>query len=146
MRRGRRPAGSQRWLAAAVALSVAPGGFSVADMATRVRSMTGRAEADHTVRQAAYDLGKLRGKQLVATRGRSRRYHVPPDATRAITALLVLRDHVIAPIVAGCRVPMRGGRPRSWTTVDNHYETLRRDMVALFYEVGISRQQPAVAA
>jgi hypothetical protein len=133
-------------MAAVIALSAAPEGFSVAEMAARVRSMTGQAETDYTVRQAAYDLRKLRGKRLVTKPGRSRRYQVPPEAARTITALLVLRDHVIDPIVAGCRVPWWGRRPRSWTTVDNHYETLRRDMLALFDEVGISRQRPAVAA
>lgn len=37
--------------------------------------------------------------------GRSGRYHVPADAARIITALLTLREHVIAPILAGVRSP-----------------------------------------
>ena len=43
------------------------------------------------------DLRKLRGKQLVIKPGRTRRYHVPGDAARIITALLTVRDKVIAP-------------------------------------------------
>jgi len=61
--------------------------------------MTGQDEADYTSRQAAYDLRKLRGKTLVVKRGRSRRYEVPPDAARTITAVTTLRDQVIAPPV-----------------------------------------------
>ncbi len=58
-------------------------------------------------------------------------------------ALLVLPDQVIGPILAGCRVPMRGRRPRTWTAVDGDYETLRRDMVALFNDLGITTRAAA---
>ena len=119
-------------MAAALALAAAPEGFTVGDLATRVRAMAGLAECDYTVRQAAYDLRKLRAKELVTKNGRSRRYTVPADAARTMTALLVLREHVLGPIMAGCRVPMRGRRPNTWTAVDQHYEAIRRDMIALF--------------
>ena len=128
---------TRRVLAAVAALSAAPDGFTVADVATRVRSLTGTTEDGYTVRQAAYDLRKLRAKGLVVKPDGSRRYEVPPQASRTITALTVLRDHVIAPIVAGCRVPRRGRPPTTWTPLDRHYETLRRDMVALLDEVHI---------
>jgi hypothetical protein len=98
-------------LAAAAALAPAPGGFTVADFAARVRAMTG--QETYTVRQAAYDLRKLRGKDLAVKPGKSRRYQIPPDAARAITALLTLRDHVLAPILAGVRSPRRAASPAS---------------------------------
>jgi hypothetical protein len=121
-----------------LALAPAPGGFTVAQLAAKVPQQTGQTDADYTTRQAAYDLKKLRGKHLVVKPGRSRRYHAPPDALRAITALLVLRDQVIKPILAGIRVPTRGRKPETWTRTDQHYETLRRDMKALFSDVGIA--------
>ncbi len=43
--------------------------------------------------------------QLISKPGRSRRYHVPLQTARIITALLTLRDHVIAPILAVVRSP-----------------------------------------
>src|SRR6266540_4193271 len=52
--------------AAVLALAVSPDGFTVADLAAKVRSLTGQSEHDYTIRQAAYDLRKLRGKHLVA--------------------------------------------------------------------------------
>ena len=51
-------------LAAALALAPAPGGFTVAEHAARVRAICG--PDGYTTRQAAYDLRKLRGKQVVS--------------------------------------------------------------------------------
>lgn len=62
-----------------------------------------------------------------------------------MTALLVLREHVVGPILAGCRVPIRAAHPTPPTAVDGDYEALRRDMVALFAEIGLTRGAPAAA-
>src|SRR5262249_33902188 len=93
-------------LAAAAALAPAPRGFTAAEFAAGVRQMP--RSAGYTTRQAAYDLRKLRAKDLLIKPGRARRYQVPPGAARTITALLALRDHVIAPILAGVRSPRPG--------------------------------------
>jgi hypothetical protein len=125
-------------LSAVLALAIAPDGFTVADLAGKVRALTGQTEDGYTLRQAAYDLRKLRGKQLVIKPGRTRRYHVPPDAARTIAALTTLREHVIGPILAGVRTPRRGRRPSTWTQLDRDYETLRLDMHTLFRDLGIA--------
>jgi hypothetical protein len=122
-------------LSAALALAPAPGGFTVAEHAAKVRTMAGHD--GYTTRQSAYDLRKLRGKQLIDKPGRTRRYHVPPDGARTIAALLTLRDHVIAPILAGVRSPRMGRKPKIWTAVDRDYEALRIGMHTLFQHVGI---------
>jgi len=124
-------------LRALLALAAAPEGFTVADLAARVRKMTGQSEDDYSVRQAAYDLRKLRGKDLVAKPGRSRRYRVPLHAARTITALLTLRDQVIAPILAGVRSPRRGREPAYWSALDRDYESLRVGMQTLFDDLGL---------
>jgi hypothetical protein len=123
-------------LSAVLALSAAPGGFTVADLAAKVNAST--SSDTYTVRQAAYDLRKLRGKDLVDKPGRTRRYHVPTLAARTITALLTLRDHIIAPILAGVRSPRNGRKPGHWTAVDRQYETLRIGMQTLFDQLGIN--------
>ena len=129
-------------LQAVLALAAAPAGFTVADLTAKVCAMTG--QQDYTARQAGYDLRKLRGKGLVARLGRTRRYHVPPLAARTITALLALRDQVIAPILTGIRSPQRRGRkPASWTAVDRDYENLRIGMQSLFQHLGIHAAIPA---
>ena len=93
---------------------------------------------DYSTRQAAYDLRKLRGKHLVAKPGRTRRYHVPRDAARTIAAILAIRDHVIAPLIAGIRTPRRGRPPKHWTNIDRDYETLRLGMHSLLGHLGIA--------
>lgn len=116
-------------LAGAAAMSVAPEGFTVAEFAARVNAMTG---TDYTSRQAAYDLRKLRAKHLVVKPDHTHRYHVPPGAARTMSALAVLRDHVLAPIIAGVHSPRPGPRPATWTQIDRDYETLRVDVQTLF--------------
>jgi len=129
-------------LAAALALAPAPGGFTAAEFTAQVRHLT--RNDGYTTRQAAYDLKKLRGKGLADKPGRTRRYHVPPRSARTIAALLALRDHVIAPILAGVRSPRMGRKPAHWSRVDRDYEALRITMQALFRDVGI-KTQPAAA-
>jgi hypothetical protein len=130
-------------LAAVLALTAAPGGFTIADLVAKIHAMTG--VDDYTVRQAAYDVRKLRGKQLVDKPGRSRRYQVTLTAARTIAALLTLREQVIAPILAGVRVPHQGRPPKTWTRIDRDYEALRRNMTTLFTDLGIATEPPTAA-
>jgi hypothetical protein len=48
-----------------------------------------------------------------------------------------LRDHIIAPILAGVRSPRMGRKPKIWTAVDRDSESLRIGMQTLFQHVGI---------
>ncbi|MGW3663424.1 hypothetical protein [Streptomyces sp. NPDC005141] len=90
----------------------------------------------YTTRQTAYDLRKLRGKNLVDKPGRTRHHLVPPAAARSIAALTTLRDKVISPLLAGVTEPRRP--PATWTTIDQHCQTLRLEMMAMFTELGIA--------
>src|SRR5512132_114934 len=132
-------------LAAALALAVAPTGFTVAQFTTQVRAMTGQTPEDYSSRQGAYDLRKLRGKQLLLKPGRTHRYHVPEVAARTIAALLTVRDKVIAPLIAGIQTPRQGRPPKNWTNVDWDYETLRRDMQTLLNHLGVSTKTAVVS-
>ncbi len=125
-------------LAAVLALAVSPEGFTVADLAAKVRSLTGQSQDEYTIRQAAYDLRKLRGKQLVVKPGRTRRYQVPGQAARTIAALLTLRDQVIAPILAGVRRPGPGRPPKTRTRIDRDHENIRAGMRTLFRDLAIT--------
>jgi hypothetical protein len=125
-------------LAAVLALAPSPTGFSLNQLTDRITSTTAQREPPYTRRQAAYDLKKLRAKGLITKMGRSRRYTVQPQALRAIAALLILRDHVIRPILAGVRSPRIGRRPKTWTAADHHYERLRIHMQPLFEDLGLA--------
>ncbi len=68
---------------------------------------------------------------------------MPADAARTITALLTLRDQVIAPLLAGVKVRRNDHIPTTWTPTDQTYEALRTDMNTLFSHLGINRQAAA---
>jgi len=57
---------------------------------------------------------------------------------RTVTALLVLREHVIGPLLAGASHTTARPKPATWTLVDQHYQQLRLDMQPLFQELGIA--------
>ena len=123
-------------LNAIIALSPSPRGFSLSDLQAKVHAMSGRQ--DYAKREAAYDLKKLRAKQLVAKIGRSRRYQVVPAGVRAITALLILRDDVIKPILAGVRASGTSSKAPISTLIDQRYDQVRRDLESVFEQVGIA--------
>ncbi len=102
------------------ALAVSPAGITVADLAAKVRSLTGQTEQNYTVRQAAYDLRKLRGKQLVVKPGRTRLYQVPGQAARTIDPC------------SRCAIRSSRRPPKTATRIDRDYQNLRDGMRTLF--------------
>ena len=112
--------------------------FTVSDFARNVRDRPGQTEHDYTIRQAAYDLRKIRGKDLLQKPTHTRRYHVQAEAARTIASITTLRDEVIAPILAGVRRPGPGRPPNTRTQIDRDYDTLRADMRTLFTDLGLN--------
>jgi hypothetical protein len=114
---------------AVVALAPQPGGFTAADLAQRIHDQNGPSTTDYTPRRAAYDLRKLRGKQLVDRVERTRRYRVNPAGVRVLAGLLILREKVLKPILAGIHRPRRGRPPATVAPLDVHYDNLRKEML-----------------
>jgi hypothetical protein len=83
-------------LAAVLALAAAPNGFTVAAFTAQVHPATGQTDTDYTTRQGAYELRKLRGKQLITQPRRTRRYQIPAPAARTIATLLTQGHCVVA--------------------------------------------------
>ncbi len=123
-----------------LALAPAPHRFTVGEFAAKVHARTGTSDAEYTIRQAAYDLRKLCGKELVDKPARTRRYRVPALAAGTIAALL----KVIAPILAGIRSPRMGRKPKGWTSIDRDYEQIRVNMQTLFDDLALTT--PAAAS
>ncbi|MBI4295434.1 MAG: hypothetical protein HY669_04630 [Chloroflexi bacterium] len=105
-------------LAAVMALAPAPHGFTVGELARKVHEIGERDLSDYSVRRAAYDLKKLRGKEMVSNVGRSRRYRVLPQGLRVIAGLVLLRDKVLKPLLAAMANPLAGNpaRPKQGRT------------------------------
>jgi hypothetical protein len=119
---------------AVIALSPSPNGFTASEIAARVREHC----TPYGPRHAAYDLKKLRGKQIVRRIGHTHRYEPLASGLRAITALIVLRNKAIKPLLAAARPlhPTRGElNPKP---IDAHYHALRFAMHGVFHELGIA--------
>ena len=70
--------------------------------------------------------------------GKSRRHEPVPEGLRSLTALLVLRDKVIKPLLAARNQPGLTTGPNHPTATDHRYEALRTEMRGLFTELGIA--------
>jgi len=123
---------------AVIALSPSPNGFSAADLAARVRALGNPRHSPYGPRHAAYDLKKLRGKDIVCRIGHTRRYQPLASGLRAMTALVVLRNKVIKPLLAAAEPlhPPRG--PHNPKPIDGHYHALQLTMRGVFHELGIA--------
>lgn len=123
---------------AVIALAPAPQGFTASDLAAKVQAILKLSENQYSPRQAAYDLKKLRGKDLVIKIARSRRYHASCEGLSLMTTLLVLREKVIKPVLAGAGKPKRGPKPKHLSQIDLIYQTLQFAMRDLFEALGIA--------
>jgi hypothetical protein len=128
----------RRVVEAVLALSTSPVGFTASSLAQRVCDLSGAAESTYGPRRAAYDLKKLRGKGMVRKIGSSRRYEPVPEGLRAMTALVVLREKVMRPLLAASSQLASPSNLNSPTPIDRHYETLRAGMRSLFADLGIA--------
>jgi len=128
-----------RWVAEAViALSAASNGFTASDLAARVRALGQQTLAQYGPTRAAYDLKKFRGQQIVQRIGATRRYEAGPAGLKAITALVVLRDKAIKPLLAAAQNLKPSRRAHNPTPLDAHYHALRQAMRGVSHELGIA--------
>ena len=67
---------------AVIALSPSPGGFTASQLASQVRALCRQSESEYGPRRAAYDLKKLRGKQIVRRIDNTRRYEAIPKGLK----------------------------------------------------------------
>jgi len=123
---------------AVIALSPSPNGFTAADIAARVAARGSDGPLRYGPRHAAYDLKKLRGKHIVCRIGHSHCYQPLASGLRAMTALVVLRNKVIKPLLAATE-PLRPTRgAHNPKPIDGHYYALQLTMRRVFHELGIA--------
>jgi hypothetical protein len=120
---------------ALLALEPQPGGFSISDVAAKTTELL--RDAVYTVRQAAYDLLKFRSKAFVVPVPHSRRYRLSSVGIRILAGLLILREKMIKPVLAGiCRKKV-GRPPKNVQIIDTRYDNLRREMFLLLGELNL---------
>ena len=123
-------------LEALVSLALTPGGFTVSDLAAKVRDIL--KVTSYQARHASYDLKKFRAKQWIRKIGNSRRYEASPDGLQTMAALLILREKVIKPVFAGAGKPKPGPKPKHQSVIDVLYQTIQMAMYNLFQLLGIA--------
>jgi hypothetical protein len=123
---------------AVLALSTAPTGFTASELAGKICDISDEPQPQYGPRRAAYDIKKFRAKAMIRRIGKSRRYEPIPEGLRAITALLVLREKVIRPLLSASCPRESSAKPLNPTPIDQHYEGLRAGMRTLFDALGIA--------
>ena len=132
------PPRMRRVTEAVLALSTSPAGFTASELAQKVQALSGAAPSDYGPRRAAYDLKKLRGKAMVRKIGSSRRYEPVPTGLRALTALVVMREKVIQPLLAASSQLAPLSTLKHPTPIDRHYQKLQAEMRNLFTTLGVA--------
>jgi hypothetical protein len=128
-----------RWVAEAVlALAPSPGGFTASDLAHQARTLSRQDESAYGARRAAYDLKKLRGKQIVSRLGKTQRYQPVSSGLRTITALIVLRDEAIKSLLATAQELHSMHGAQNPTSLDTHFHTIRLAMQRVFSHLGLA--------
>jgi hypothetical protein len=108
-------------------------GFTASELAHQVRGLSRHGESEYGARRAAYDLKKLRGKQIVCRIAKTQRYEPIPHGLRTMAALVVLRDKVIKPLLAAARQDKPGRAAQNPAAFDTHYHTARLSMQGIFH-------------
>lgn len=123
---------------AAVALAAKPDGFTVRALAEKTCQLMGKDVQTYGPRQAFYDLSKLRGKGLLDRAEKTRRYHGSMPGIRTLAGILILREKVIKPVLAGAGRKHAGRPPKNIHPIDKHYENLQREMFCTFEMLGLA--------
>jgi hypothetical protein len=124
---------------AVIALAPTPRGFSVAELAAKVRSLLGWSSDRYRPRHAAYDLKKLRGKLWVTMIGKSRRYEPTPMGLKIMAALLTLRSKIFLPLLASAQAHP-AANSNLQTDLDIQVGKVQSEMLGLFQLLGVSSQ------
>ena len=130
-----------RWVVEAlIALGVSPSarGFTASELARQVRLLSNQTESDYGPRRAAYDLKKLRAKNIVQRIGQTRRYESTASGLRAMVALVVLRNKAIKPLLAAAQRRRKSRGAQHPRPIDRHYETIRMAIQGVFDELGLA--------
>jgi hypothetical protein len=114
------------------------GSFPFTRWIHEVRTLSQQSESEYGSRRAAYDLKKLRGKQIVRRIAKPQRYAPIPKGLQTMTALVVLRNKANKPLLAAAQRLRRPRGAQNPTPLDRHYEALRASMQGVLHELGVA--------
>jgi hypothetical protein len=127
---------------AVTGLSTVPEGFTMEQLAEGVRVRAHWSAEQYSVRRAAYDLAKLRGKEVVEKRPGTRRYQCRADKFSALCGYVVVREKVLKPLTAGAAPSLAGPAPKRLSALDQRYLALQVHRKRLFQTLGLNTNPP----
>ena len=105
--------------------------------ADQMRALSRQDESDYGARRVAYDLKKLRGKQVVCRIAKTQRYEPIPHVSEPWPRSS-FRDKVIKPLLAAARQGKPGRGAQNPTALDTHHQTARLSMKVIFHHFGLA--------
>ena len=125
-------------LQAVLAHAALPNGFSASQIAAKVRQILQLPDDHYLARHASYDLRKLRGKGWIERIAHSQRYRPSHTGLQTISALVLVRDYLLKPVLAGAGQPKRGPKPKDQNPVDSLLAQIHFLMHSLLTEMGFA--------
>jgi hypothetical protein len=120
-------------------LSTKNGGFSSKDLADKYVQITqiSDQEQNYKSRHASYDLRKLRAKQIVQKKEKSRKYHVTDNGIALIVASIVFREKIFKPISTGLNKKNLAEAPQELSEIDQIYVSIRDKIIDICRLYGV---------
>jgi hypothetical protein len=112
-----------------LSLAIKPNGYNANDITTLMKERLDKKQAkDYTPAKAAYDIRKLRGKELVEKIGKSRKYKTTKKGMETIIAVLVLTQKTIPTILSSINKDVISDNPEEMQNIDKIYMNIRNEI------------------
>ena len=119
-------------------LGMAPHGFGSQDLAHMVCQQTGWDPTVYARRHAAYDMAKLRGKDLITRIGRTRRYQLVITPTNTAFAAILLHEQLMVPTISLVAHKATQADRTPQHERDQRYVQLHQALLATMREIGMA--------
>lgn len=111
------------------ALAIKPGGYTSKEVSILVKERLDEEQAKaYTTAKAAYDIRKLRGKELVEKIGKSRRYRTTKKGVETIVTVLALTQKIIPTVLSSINKDVVTERLDETQNIDSMYMNIRNEI------------------
>jgi hypothetical protein len=124
---------------AVLELAIKPSGFTSMEVASKYEKIAqlSKGKGSYNARQAAYDLRKLKEKGIVFRKENSRKYHITAKGVAMIVAIIIIREKLFKPIVAGIAKKKLTPSPQNLSKVDQLYISVRDKILDICNHYGV---------
>ncbi|MEK9165835.1 MAG: hypothetical protein AAB525_03195 [Patescibacteria group bacterium] len=121
-----------------LSLAIKPNGYTANDITTLMKERLDKKQAkDYTPAKAAYDIRKLRGKELVVKTEKSNKYKTTKKGMETIIAILVLTQKTIPTIFSSINKDVISDNPEEMQNIDKIYMNIRKEIKEIHQQYGM---------